>query len=83
MASSAPITVTITAHQPSSPVEDDVGAPQHHPAATAVHAVNDPDIDAALDAVVDAAPALPYAVRARLAWLLQGQRHQPSRDKAA
>jgi hypothetical protein len=57
--------------------------PQHHRAAPAVRDVDDPDIDAALDAVVDAAPPLPYEVRARLAWLLRGQHHQPPRDKAA
>jgi hypothetical protein len=47
--------------------------------------VDDPDIDATLDAVVDAAPPLPYEVRARLAWLLRGQHHQPPRqdNKAA
>jgi hypothetical protein len=45
--------------------------------------VDDPDIDAALDAVVAAAPSLPHEVRARLVWLLRGQRHQPRRDTAA
>ena len=75
--------------QPPPPVEDDDSAPRHHRAATddraatAVRDVDDPDIDAALDAVVDTAPPLPYEVRARLAWLLQGQHHQPRRDKAA
>jgi hypothetical protein len=45
--------------------------------------VDDPDIDAALDAVVATAPPLPYEVRARLAWLLRGQHHQPRHGKAA
>jgi hypothetical protein len=45
--------------------------------------VDDPDIDAALDAVVAAAPPLPYEVRARLAWLLRGCRHDTRRDPAA
>jgi hypothetical protein len=56
-------------------------------------AVDDPDIDAALDAIVAAAPPLPYPVRARLAWLLWGRhdtppcdttnRHETDRDRTA
>jgi hypothetical protein len=40
--------------------------------ATRASEVDDPDIDAALDAMVDEAPPLPYEVRARLARLLRG-----------
>jgi hypothetical protein len=43
--------------------------------------VDDPDIDAAVDAVVAAAPPLPYPVRARLAWLLGAGRHPPRTGK--
>ncbi len=73
----------VTGGQPLPPVEDDDSVRRHDRAATTVRDVDDPAIDAALDAVVDAAPPLPYEVRARLAWLLRGQRHQPRRDKAA
>jgi hypothetical protein len=43
-------------------------------------AVDDPDLDAALDAIVAAAPPLPYPVRARLAYLLGGH-HTPRTEK--
>jgi hypothetical protein len=64
--------------------------PRQRVAMAAVRDVNDPDIDAALDAVVEAAPPLPYEVRARLAWLLQEQHtrgqhvhgQQPSKPQA-
>jgi hypothetical protein len=57
-------------HQPSHTAREPPPA-QQHPAA--IREVDDPDIDAALDAIVADAPPLPYQVRARLAWLLRGQ----------
>ncbi len=81
MASPSPI--PITGGQPLSPGEDDSGARRQDRAASAVRDVDDPAIDAALDAVVESAPPLPYEVRARLAWLLRGQHHRSRRDNAA
>jgi hypothetical protein len=44
-----------------------------------IREVDDPSIDAVLDAIVDAAPPLPHEVRARLAWLLRRPRYPPNR----
>jgi hypothetical protein len=77
-----PAPVPAADHRSRSSAEDD-GARRQRRAVTAVRDVNDPDIDAALDAVVDTAPSLPHEVRARLVWLLDGQRRQPRRDTAA
>ena len=86
MASPSP--TTATADGPTSSIGD--GAPQpapqpapHHRAATLPREVDDPAIDAALDAVVADAPPLPYEVRARLAWLLRGRHRHAGHDRAA
>lgn len=72
-----------TAPPPRLPAENENDPPENHRAAPAVRDVNDADIDAVLDAVVDAAPPLPYQVRARLAWLLRGHSTPSHRDTAA
>jgi hypothetical protein len=64
-------------------IDDEPPSTTRHHAAAGLRAVDDPDIDAALDAVVAAAPPLPYPVRARLAWLLSGQHHAPRNDTTA
>jgi hypothetical protein len=64
---------------PSTTTADLTDEP-HHPGesrAARVRQVEDSDIEAALDAIVETAPPLPYKDRARIAFLLGG--HRPNR----